>query len=341
MATKTAKKKGLSSAEKMDRTASILTTKFLEQVSNPDGSLKSVADLGGWSKPWIMRGEKRPHNVASGTAYKGANSFLLGLVAMDHDAAIFSTFKGWQGLGLRVIKGESGTPLIKWNVNYVCVEGCKGWHHKREDVKCGHSSKKVISANSFTVFGYWQVTADSETNAAAIPGVDFPYHKDFQPSDLNPTDIDLSSADKVKNHFLKTGVNMTDTDDQAYYFPARDIVNVAPANQFVSIESYASTMAHELCHWTMGPDRIVRKLSYAAEELVAELGACVLVSDMNIDHTPMMAEGDNHTAYLRGWLEPLIKEARTSEGSRVIWDACDKAAKAAAFVADLTGPFIK
>jgi antirestriction protein ArdC len=61
-------------------------------------------------------------------------------------------------------------------------------------------------------------------------------------------------------------------------------------------------------HWSGHPSRLARDLSgrfgddaYAAEELVAELGAAIACTHLGVTPTPRA----DHAAYLAGWLAVL------------------------------------
>jgi antirestriction protein ArdC len=78
--------------------------------------------------------------------------------------------------------------------------------------------------------------------------------------------------------------------------------------QFTSREGYYATLVHELTHWSGGESRLNRDMSgrfktaaYAAEELIAEMGAAFLCADLGI--TPDIRE--DHAAYLHSWLGVL------------------------------------
>src|SRR5215470_15176740 len=81
---------------------------------------------------------------------------------------------------------------------------------------------------------------------------------------------------------------------------------------------------HELTHWTGHKSRLDRDLKkrfgsrdYAAEELIAELGAAFLCAEFGFD-------GDVRSAgYIASWIE-LLKGDK-----RAFFTACSKAAKAA------------
>jgi antirestriction protein ArdC len=76
---------------------------------------------------------------------------------------------------------------------------------------------------------------------------------------------------------------------------------------------YYSTLAHEATHWTGAPSRLSRDLSgkfgneaYAAEELVAELGAAFLCAELSHSNGPR----PDHAAYVSSWLTVLKRDKR-------------------------------
>jgi hypothetical protein len=90
-------------------------------------------------------------------------------------------------------------------------------------------------------------------------------------------------------------------------------------------ESYAATKAHELTHWTTHPSRLNRDFGgkrfddtgYAREELVAELGAAFLCSDLGITPEPR----EDLASYLVHWLEI------PREDKRAIFSAAARSAR--------------
>jgi len=83
---------------------------------------------------------------------------------------------------------------------------------------------------------------------------------------------------------------------------------------------------HEATHWTGHPTRCARDLSgrfgsnaYAAEELIAELGAAFLCADMGLASEPR----PDHAAYIETWLKVLKGD------KRAIFTAASKAQAAA------------
>lgn len=67
-------------------------------------------------------------------------------------------------------------------------------------------------------------------------------------------------------------------------------------------ETFYSTLAHENVHATMHKKRCDRNMDcYASEELVAEIGAAILCSKLEISNQVR----DDHIAYIKSWLKKL------------------------------------
>ena len=87
-----------------------------------------------------------------------------------------------------------------------------------------------------------------------------------------------------------------------------------PFESFRDAESHAATLAHELTHWTKHGKRLAREFGrkrwgdegYAAEELVAELGAAFLCADLAITPEPRA----DHASYIASWLDVLKNDKR-------------------------------
>jgi antirestriction protein ArdC len=83
---------------------------------------------------------------------------------------------------------------------------------------------------------------------------------------------------------------------------------------FRDAESYYSTLAHEITHWTKHPSRLARDLGgkqrgdegYAQEELVAELGAAFLCANLELSSEPR----EENASYIANWLEVLKSDTR-------------------------------
>jgi len=84
-------------------------------------------------------------------------------------------------------------------------------------------------------------------------------------------------------------------------------------------------LAHEHTHWTAGAGRCDRELgkrfgdnAYAAEELIAELGAAFACAHLGLSTEPR----SDHSAYIASWLRVLKSD------KRAIFTAASKAQQA-------------
>jgi antirestriction protein ArdC len=68
-----------------------------------------------WHKPWTGGPEGRPKNLTTGKAYRGFNSFWLGL--LGGGSPYWLTIKQANALGGKVKKGSQTTIVIYWNKN--------------------------------------------------------------------------------------------------------------------------------------------------------------------------------------------------------------------------------
>ena len=136
----------------------------------------------------------------------------------------------------------------------------------------------------------------------------------------------------VDEYAANTGVERRQVDDMsAYYVPSQDFINIPPAESFKTAAGYAGTVLHELVHATGHKDRLDRKFGlsnggkdYAAEELVAELGAAMLCGSLGYTAEPR----DDHAKYLNSWIK------RLEDDPKIIMRAAAAAEKASAFLDD-------
>jgi antirestriction protein ArdC len=99
---------------------------------------------------------------------------------------------------------------------------------------------------------------------------------------------------------------------------------------FKGADHFYNVAFHELSHWTGHKTRLDRDLSgrfgkaqYAAEELIAELGAAFLSAEFGFD-------GDvRHAGYIASWIE-LLKSDK-----RAVFTAASKAQAAADYLRGL------
>jgi len=139
------------------------------------------------------------------------------------------------------------------------------------------------------------------------------------------------TRDVLADEFLRsTGADVREGSGEAYYLPSRDFISVPAFEAFKSADHFYNVLFHELCHWTGHKSRLDRDLrnrfgsrSYAAEELIAELGAAFLSAEFGFDSDL------RHAGYIGTWIE-LLKTDK-----RAFFTACSQASKAADYLRGL------
>src|SRR4029077_13143574 len=127
-----------------------------------------------------------------------------------------------------------------------------------------------------------------------------------------------------------TGADIREGHGEAYYVPSRDFISMPAFAGFKSADHFYNVAFHELGHWTGHKSRLDRDLkhrfgsrNYAAEELIAELGAAFLCAEFGFD-------GDVRSAgYIATWIELLKAD------QRAFFTACSHASRSAEY---LRGP---
>ena len=250
---------------------------------------------GEWAMPWRSMGTGGwPVNAVTGNRYSGGNVLALALTAMErgYPSNRWATFKQWASVGAQVRKGERGTQAIYWNVK-------PGETITETDTTTGEtvelqSEDRVAWARTFVVFNAAQVDNDPSPTTALT---------------LTPLERDA----RAEAFFTAIPADVRWGTGNPCYMPAADRVAMPAFDAFNSAPDAYATLAHEFGHWTGHHTRLARVYgrrfgdhAYAAEELVAELGAAFLCASLKISVTPR----PDHAAYIAGWLEVLPRDKR-------------------------------
>ena len=264
-----------------------------------------------FSPPWVRpHGDGRPFNATSGHIYNGVNILTLWFESMDrgYSADAWGTFKQWRGRDCMVRKGEKGTPVCYVGQMVRETENAAG-----EMVERGFSFLKWSH-----VFNVDQVDGDTSAMVAR--------------KSLPCLATRLAHCEEI---ITATGADIAYGGSRAFYRPSTDSIQMPPFEAFTgddqdqATQSAYSVLFHELTHWTGNPKRLDRQFGerfgddrYAAEELVAELGAAFLAADTGISHTVR----EDHTKYLAHWLNILRGD------KKAIFTAAAKATAAVDFI---------
>jgi antirestriction protein ArdC len=113
--------------------------------------------------------------------------------------------------------------------------------------------------------------------------------------------------------------------NRAFYSVDGDYIQMPVFGAFRENISYYSTLAHEHTHFTAKDSRCDRQLgkrfgdmAYAAEELIAELGAAFVLAQLGLSTEPR----EDHSQYINSWLKVLRAD------SKAIFTAASKAQQA-------------
>ncbi|GGE89478.1 ArdC family protein [Niveispirillum cyanobacteriorum] len=246
------------------------------------------AGAGSWEMPWHTKGGETaalPVNAQSRKPYRGVNVIALWTAAQaaGYPTGLWATYKQWQEMGAQVRKGEKATLVVFWKV--FDADGETDEAREGDEAEDG---RRRFMARGYSVF-----------NAAQLDG--------FTP----PTVPALPEPERIAHaeaFFEALAITVRHGGNRAYYAPAADHVQMPPFAAFRDPVAYYATLAHEATHWTGHPSRCGRDLkgrfgseSYAAEELVAELGSAFLCADLALASEPR----PDHAAYVESWLKVL------------------------------------
>ena len=255
--------------------------------------------------PW-HRGahQSRPVNVLTKKPYHGVNTLALWVAqaANDYTTGTWGTYRQWQTYGAQVKKGEHASIIVFFKDLAKSVE---------EPDETGSTSRRSFIATSSSVFNADQVEGYSDSGSPRI----------------DKTQI----LERVEALIRATEAKLIESGTIACYNPVSDTIYMPSRALFKdsstssATEGYYSTLLHELTHWTGHQTRLNRDLlnrfgnvAYAMEELVAELGAAFLCSDLGISLEPR----PTHAAYLGSWLEVMKRD------KRALFTAASKASQA-------------
>lgn len=253
-----------------------------------------------WVKPWAGGGAMAlPFNATTGKRYRGVNVPLLMGAAAEYGNGGFLTYKQAQDRGGHVRQGERGHLVVFWN--FVTKQDTK------EGAQDDGEERVIPFARAYTVF-----------NVAQCDGLNIPAAAPVAP--INPGTRNAGLDALISN----IGTTIRTGGDGAFYHPGSDHVQMPDFGRFRDASNYYATLLHELTHWTAHPSRLARDLTgrfgtdaYAAEELVAELGAAFMCADHAV-------RGElQHASYIASWLRVLKQD------KRAIFTAASKAQQAA------------
>lgn len=285
-------------AEKVDAASAAVVASLIEQI-------ESGADGTGWTKVWKSLARRGGAAKVIGGQYNGGNYIACVIAEMTGAVGPWGTYKQWEAKGAQVRKGEHGLKLLR----------PMPFEKKAKD------GTPLVDANGKPVKGIW-FQVFSVFSANQVDG----YDVEVAPVvEVEKTDALAWFEQVVEVH----GVTMAEGDPA--FWPVHDRITMPAVADFYSVDAYVVTGGHELIHWTGAKARLARDLSgrfgdqsYAAEELVAELGAAFIAARLGL--TDVAPRADHQAQYLANWLA-CLKETPSR-----LWTAASAAEKAVAYL---------
>lgn len=278
-----------------------ITNKIIESMES---------GVGRWQRGWTVGAENgvnglSPVNATTGKVYSGINRLMLSLVLHEHQYKEnkWVTYNQAKAEGWHVPKGQKGVMLAFYGTAEKDPQ-----ENKSDDEK-----EYYRFARPFTVFNVGQLEGYEAKNTC-LPEMTTADNNEMMKRIIANTDVTI----------LPEGGN------EAFYIPSADAIQMPPRAAFISQSGYEGTLAHEFIHSTKKAGRCDRdyksqydsKEAYAREELVAELGAAFLCSEMDCINETL----ENHACYINSWIQLLKKD------NKAIFKACAAAQKATDFI---------
>lgn len=145
---------------------------------------------------------------------------------------------------------------------------------------------------------------------------DIPENKIPPAPEITTHQIDRISRCEAVIENWKDKPEIRHAQQQAFYRPSADFINMPQMATFKNSEEHYSTLFHEATHATSHKKRLNRQgitetapfgtPRYSKEELVAEMGAGFLCGFTGIDYATI----DNSASYIQGWLSKLRNDKK-------------------------------
>lgn len=254
-------------------------------------------------------------------------SMVADRIIATMETGVVPWHKPWKGGSNLAISHVTGKPYSL--LNQMCLDGQPGEYvtfkqcvEEGGHVRKGEKSKIVI---------FWKFLEEVDKETGETKYIPFlRYHNVFNLSQcegikprFSDLDVQMGSASPdeeaekiIENYITNSGVTLIKCESRdAYYSPSTDTVVIPLITQFENTAEFYSTAFHELTHSTGHVSRLNRldrdahfgNEVYSKEELVAELGAAMLVNHVGLETESSF---NNNAAYISGWLDALKKDKK-------------------------------
>lgn len=241
------------------------------------------AGIAPWQKTWKGGAAPgRPANFTTGKEYRSGNALYLMMMGMKNGwSSKWISFVETNKMGGN-LKGQKSAkievPLVK----------------KEVDKTTGLDKEVLRGFRTASVF-----------NIDQVDGVEF---AEATPKNLIES---VETMDRILAKLQEQGLSYVEPSHNGgcWYLPAEDKIGMPRREAFADTYEFYSSLCREMAHATMKEGRVEReKISYAYEEVRADIAATLLCCTLNLPRT--QAQVDNHAAYLQPWLEEFSDQKR-------------------------------
>ncbi len=282
----------------------MVTNRIIEKLEKAEESGEKFH----WVKPFDITNSTRfACNYETQAPYTGINKLL----AEPDEYLTFNQVKKKNEKNkddfLHIRKGAKGIPILY--INWKEVLDDEG--NVKTD-KDGNPIKKPFF-KYYTVFSRQDViNKEGDNLPSKLPTKHFNYD---EIESLTQREL-LRFTSMISHYCNQNGIELQIINDgtRAYFSSTDKVIRIPNSSSFNSIFEFVNTLAHECIHSTMIINKRVSeneynyKDSYSREELVAEIGAAMLISQFRISDDSQ--NQDNDIAYIQGW-RSFIKDNDT------------------------------
>jgi antirestriction protein ArdC len=253
-----------------------------------------------------------PRNATTSAQYRGMNILMLWLAAdiAGYKTGTWASYRQWATTGAQVRRGERATSII---------------FYKQFDVEPTGPDDDGTRAVART---------SAVFNEAQLEGYD------DTPETL-PDHGPICVTDAFRTFVAATGATIHHHGDRAFYAIKSDDITMPPEALFTGTATtdrhlgYASTLSHELAHYSGASHRLDRKLAtrhgthaHAAEEVIAEITASFVCARLGLASEPRI----DHAQYIAHYMSMM------RDDPRAIFKCAADAARAADYLFAFSEP---
>ena len=258
-----------------------------------------------WRKPYSddPNAPGQHTSLSTGSPYRGVNQIILQCSAMRSGrfkSKWWGTYNQIKQNGAYVRRGQKGTRILLW----------KPIQRRRVNEDGKEIDENFLIMREFVVFNVEQT-------------IDL---KQFQVGFTKPQGQSVERYEHADRVIEATGARIEYGGNLPCYRPHKDLIELPFMHQFATREEFYETTFHEAIHWAHNktggscPNESHKK---EFDELVAEIGACFLMSELGL---PTGDTFQNSAAYLKSWLRAMAND------TRYIFTASAQASKAVDYV---------